>query len=157
MAEQRSGWMRWRPARLERSGRVLVAVGTLLLEPLAIASVLLAAWFITYFADDSADRGLGAITDLWPVWLVALGVIAAVIVAFARIVLGGRVALVAGQLGGGLVAVGALWMLITGNDDGVRTLAIAAGLAGGVALASGATARRMARGAFVAGAARGDG
>ena len=131
--------------RLDRAGRILVILGAFVLGALAVLFALGAAWFISYFGDDSAARGLAAMVDVWPVWLLAVGVVAFVAVFLAWVIRGGGVALVLGAIVGLIIALAGLTMLATGRDDDLRWMVILAGTGGGVALASGATARLAAR------------
>ena len=131
--------------RLDRAGRALMNFGAIVLGPLAVLLTLGAAWFISYFSDDSAERGLAAMLDVWPVWLFAVATIVLVVVTFGWVVRGGRVALVAGGIGGFTIGVIGLTMLLTGRDDDLRWLVILIGTTGGLALASGALARLLER------------
>jgi hypothetical protein len=128
-------------SRLDRAGRALVVAGAIVLGPIAVLLVSAAAWFVSYFSDGSAERGLAAITDVWPVWLLALAVIALVVVALARAIRGGGLALAWASIGG--LAIGAIGfaLLVTGQHDGVRWVLLLVGTVGGLALASGSVAR----------------
>ena len=130
-----------RDSRLDRAGRALLIVGALVLGPLAVLLVLFVAWFISYFGDGSAERGLAAMTDVWPVWLVALAVIAVVVAALVWMIRGGRVALTLAAVSGLAFGAAGLWMLGTGHDDGIRWTLIRVGVLGGLALTSGAAVR----------------
>jgi hypothetical protein len=131
--------------RLDRAGRILATVGALVVGALAVLFTLGAAWFISYFGDDSAARGLAAMVDVWPIWLLAVAVIAFVAVVLAWVIRGGAVALVLGAIVGLIITMAGLTMLATGRDDDLRWLVILAGTGGGVALASGVAARLAAR------------
>ena len=134
------------PARnLDGTGRALVVTGVLLIESLTILFAVAAGWFISYFSDDSPERGLAALLDVWPVWVVAVVFIVVVTVALARVARGGSVALGLGGLAGLVIAGATFWILWTGSHEAFRAMLLGAGLVGGLALAAGAAARLSAR------------
>ena len=122
-----------------------MAFGAIVLGLLGVLLTFGAAWFISYFGDGSAERGLAAMLDVWFVWLFAVAVIVLVVVALVRAVRGGQVALMVGGIAGLTIGVIGVTMLSTGHDDGLRWLLILIGAIGGLALASGAAVRFVAR------------
>ena len=131
--------------RLDRAGRALMTFGAVVIGLLGALLTLGAAWFVSYFGDGSAERGLAAMLDVWFVWLFAVAVIVLVAVALVWVVRGGQVALMAGGIAGLTIGVIGVTMLSTGHDDGLRWLLILIGAIGGLALASGAVVRLVAR------------
>ena len=131
--------------RLDRAGRALMTSGAVVLGLLGALLTVGAAWFISYFGDGSAERGLAAILDVWFVWLFAVAVIVLMAVALVWVVRGGQVALMAGGIAGLTIGVIGVSMLSTGHDDGLRWLLILIGAIGGLALASGVVVRLVAR------------
>ncbi len=131
--------------RLDRIGATLVVIGVVLLDALATFIGLAGAWFISTFTDGSDERGLAVIADLWPVWVVAVVLIAIVVVALAQLLRGGSSALLFGGLGGLAVASVGVGVLLAGSYEVVRTSLLLAMVAGGLLLALGAAARLAAR------------
>jgi hypothetical protein len=131
--------------RLDRTGRALLCAGTFVLGALAVLFGLVAAWFMSYFSDGSAERGLVAMVDAWPAWVVTLVLIAIVIVALTRVVRGGSTALLLGCLAGLMVALAGVWLLLAGGHDVFRAMLLVAAVAGAAAMAAGAAAQLVAR------------
>jgi hypothetical protein len=131
--------------RLDRAGRALMTGGAAVIGLLGALLTLGAAWFISYFGDGSAERGLAAMLDVWFVWLLAVAVIVLVAVALVWTIRGSQVALVAGGIAGLTISVIGMTMLSTGHDDGLRWLLIIIGAIGGFALALGSVMRLVAR------------
>jgi ABC-type transport system involved in multi-copper enzyme maturation permease subunit len=97
---------------VDRAGRIL---GALVVSALAVLLSLGAAWFISWFSDDSAARGLAAMVDVWPIWLLAVAVIALLAVFLARVIRRGAVALMLGAIVGLIITMAGLAMLATGQ------------------------------------------
>jgi hypothetical protein len=130
---------------LDRTGRVLVAIGAVILEAIAVAVAIGAVWFITHFSDSSEGCGLDCVIELWPLSVVAIAVVVVVMLAFAWVIRGGGVALAFGLVTGLLVALGGLAMLARGQHEDFRFVVLVAGISGGAALALGAATRLTAR------------
>lgn len=130
--------------RLDREGRRLVTIGALVGGPLAALSTLLVAWFITYFGDDSGACELACQTGN-PFWWIAAVLIALEVLALARMVRGGAIALVLGGLAGLGVALLGLAYLSRGSHGVIAALYLVAVIGSCLALALGAAARLWAR------------
>ncbi len=121
-----------------------------ILDAVTTALALLLAWYISYFADGSVERGLAAVLDLWFIWVAAVVLIGIVVAALARVMRGGSIALLLGGIGGFLVTLAGLQLVVGASPQVFWLLALAAAVIGGLALSGGASVRLLAR-AFAAG------
>ena len=132
-------------SQLDRVGRALVILGSVIVEAVTTVLALLLAWYISYFSDGSVDRGLAAVLDAWFVWVAAAVIIGMVVAALAWVMRGGTIALLLGGIGGFLVVVAGLRVVVGTSPDTHWLLGFVAAALGGLLLSGGASVRLLAR------------
>ncbi len=132
-------------SQLDRAGRAMVVIGAFILDAAITALALVLAWYISYFADGSVDRGLAAMLDVWFVWVAAVVLIVSVVAALARVMRGGSIALLLGGIGGFGVMLAGLRVVAGTSPHEFWLLVFAAAAIGGLALSGGASVRLLAR------------